>query len=258
MMAIHQETINPGNLHTTSCSVQEESNALEIVKTPKTFFRDFIVVASLILVLLLVMILYINPKLAAEYFSLSKVFSTYDSEEGQSSIRTMNTTNLLFYTFLSLVLSLLFKTVFHFAEERITIAWHFNGASFIGEIFQWIRLSIFILMFFFLKLVLVFWFTKLFNLREIVRTHIFNWTRITLLSISPVLVVTVAYYLILGQHISVYLVLFGIVWWVLSGLVIIIFSKVARRTGFSLFHIFSYLCATEIIPLLISIKLIYN
>ena len=257
-IGIHQKTISPGNLQTTFLVPVKGSNLEEVIKIPPSFFRDFVIVASIILALLLVVILYINPKLAAEYFSVSKVFSTYESDEGQSNIRTLNSTNLLFYAFFALTLALLFKIVFHFAEEKITTAWYFNGSSFIGEILQWIRLSFFILLFFLLKLFLVFCFTRLFNLREFVRTHIFNWTRITLLFVSPLLVISIAYYLLPGQRVSVYLVLFSLIWWMLAGLVIIIFSKVARRTSFSLFHIFSYLCATEIIPLLISIKLIYN
>lgn len=257
-VAVHQQNINPLSLHTFILSSEKTAPVTEPVLRPETYFRDFVIVSLVILLVLLVLMLYINPKLAADYFSVLRLFSRYESEESQMTNRTMNSANILFYFFTAMMLALLLKIVFHFGETEIVAAWYFNGASFGGEMVEWFQLSVMLLLFFLVKMILIFVFARLFDLREITRTHIFNWIKLMLLLVSPIMIFTLGYYLLLGQRVSVYLIMIDMLCWILIGMAIIIFSKVARRSSLTLFHIFSYLCATEIIPILISIKLIYN
>jgi hypothetical protein len=57
---------------------------------------------------------------------------------------------------------------------------------------------------------------------------------------------------------SVYAGFFWAITFVLIIWLIILFTRVARRLDYPMFHIISYLCATEIIPLLITVKLLYH
>jgi hypothetical protein len=108
------------------------------------------------------------------------------------------------------------------------------------------------------KVLLVYGSGKLFRLGDVWKTHLFNWTRFTLLTVGVTLLGVLLYYFGLGLKPGVYQAAFIGLIVLLALSVLILFSKVARRVEHSWFHIFSYLCATEIIPLLISIKVTYQ
>jgi hypothetical protein len=53
-------------------------------------------------------------------------------------------------------------------------------------------------------------------------------------------------------------ILLQIISWILIGWMFLIILKLSKRMNHSKFHLFSYICATELIPLLITIKVLYN
>src|SRR4051812_23599616 len=70
LIAVHQKNISSTTLKitietplaTTSISWQPENK-------PQTFFRDFVVIASMVLLVMLIVVTRLNPKLASDYFS---------------------------------------------------------------------------------------------------------------------------------------------------------------------------------------------
>jgi len=256
-IAIHQPGIHPQSL-STSVVAPRLASAETLEDKPETFFRDFMVVSVLLALGLFLTALYLNPKMASDYFTLTKLFSSFDREEIQVGAKVASSTNLLFIGLLCVELSLFLKLLFHFMGDSIWIAWFFNGASFWSEVYHWIRLMLVIFVMMFLKIAVVFGVGKIFQLGDVWKTHLFNWTRLNLLIVGVALTISLLYYFMRGINPSIYnamiILLIG-----LSGLsALVIFSKVARRASYSWFHIFSYLCATELIPLLISIKLTYE
>src|SRR5690606_18279278 len=101
------------------------------------------------------------------------------------------------------------------------------------------------------KALIIFSLTRLFDMRGMTRFHFFNWIRLLLVAIGAATVVLFMYYISHGDDPGYYVVFLSVVIAVLVAWIVVAFFKLSGRTGHSIFHLFSYLCATEIIPLII-------
>ena len=260
LVGVYQKNINPANLQTqlvTRSGHSAERPSLELRK-PVTYFRDFVIIGSLFLLILFTAILRMNFKLTSDYFSVIKIFTGQESEDIQVYTRIGSGSNIVFYVFCCLLLSFYLIVIFHFVPGRFTMAWLFHTTTFQGALRGWIWLAVILFAVFMLKVALIYSMARLFGLSEIFGLHVFNWIRLMLTNGGLLTAILVVYHVSRGLNENVYSALFWCLAWVLIGWTVILFPKVVRRSGFSLFHIFSYLCLTEIIPLLISIKLLYN
>lgn len=71
---------------------------------PINTIRNFVLIASVIVLVLLIFIIKLNPKLASDYFSVTKIFSLRESEDSQVYTRVTSSSNFLFYGFSSLTI----------------------------------------------------------------------------------------------------------------------------------------------------------
>ena len=259
LVAIHKEKINAKNLRTQIVSQTNAASNIEAAQIPRpeTYFRDFVIVGTIVLLILLIVMNQLT-KLNLSYFSVKRLFSSSEADEAQLHPRITSGSNVLYCIFCSLILSFYLNIIFHFTADRFDIAWTYASSSFSSAFWQWIKLSMIVLLVLVIKIVLVFAMSRLFALRELFGFQILNWIKILMVTFGIVNIILIVYFISRGTNPEVYIALFWAIVFVLSAWLVILFAKVARRAGHSLFHIFSYLCATEIIPLLISIKLLYH
>jgi hypothetical protein len=258
-IAVHQKNIETSGLRTTiETPVVLKTHSPVAEDKPSTFFRDFVVVASMLLLIMLVIVMRLNPKLASDYFSVSRIFSIREGDDSQIYMRITSSTNILFYIFCSLILSFYLMVVFHFLPPAYSVASYLKSQSFIATFLQWLFISLLILAVFFVKIILVYITSILFGSKEIVGIHFFNWVRLLLTFFGSLSVILFFYFILHGQSSTFHSVLLKLIAWCLTGWIVIIFLKLRRRSGYSMFHLFSYICATEIIPLLIIITVLYN
>lgn len=259
LVAVHQKNIETSNLRTTiETPVVLKTHSLLAEDKPSTFFRDFVVVASMLLLIMLVVVMRLNPKLASDYFSVSRIFSIREVDDSQIYMRITSSTNILFYIFCSLILSFYLMIIFRFLPPAYSVTSYVKAQSFISVFLQWLLISLLILAVFFVKIILVYITSILFGSKEIAGIHFFNWVRLLLNIFGSLSVILFFYFILHGQSSTFHTVLLKLIAWCLTGWIAIIFLKLRRRSGYSMFHLFSYICATEIIPLLIIITVLYN
>ena len=75
----------------------------------------------------------INPKLTSDYFSITKIFSTREGEDGQSSSRITSSINILFYAYCSLMLGYFLMIIFHYVPSQYAISGTFSGKYILGR-----------------------------------------------------------------------------------------------------------------------------
>lgn len=97
---------------------------------------------------------------------------------------------------------------------------------------------------------------SLFGIRDIAGFHFFNFTRLLFVSVGILTLVLSGYNLLHGQQQEVYDILLSILTWVIGGWVVLLFLKLTNRVTYAVFHLFSYICATEIIPFLLVVKVL--
>jgi len=220
------------------------------------YFLNFSILAALFLFAYFIALLNANPKLTLDYFNIAKIFSVQEREDDLLNSRVTASVNLLFYLFGSLFTALILLIIFHFGESLIPVARYFKIHSLAEGFFQWIKLSTLISALLFFKLLLIYFISFVFHLKDTPSVHFFNYMRVLLLIFTLVAMGCTFYFMIHGQRPAFYL---GLLWmsviiFILGDLMI--YFKLLVKASFSGFHLFSYLCITEIIPLVILIRIL--
>lgn len=256
-IAIHSErTITRDNLVTQLVSrvlYQTRSNE-EIYLKARTTFRDFAITAILVLIIFLVSIIRLNPGLSSDYFSIRKIFSKRESEDDHYYYRVTSGT-ILFYVFTSLLLALYLMIVSRFTDAALGIR-GLSEASYGMLIFSWLKISVYVLLFLFTKITVIYLISLLFGIREVAGYHFFNFVRILLVTIGLFSIVLLIYFILHGQHVGFYSFLYAAIPWILGGWILLGFLKLTSRVQHTAFHLFSYICATELIPFFIIIEVL--
>ncbi len=256
IVSLYQRNINPRDL--TTQIVSSAPGVIDDISRPDTFFKDFVILAGLLIMVLCVATLRLNPKLAADYFALRRIFSTREVDDAQSNARLTNGANVQFYVLCSLLIGFYLLIIFQYLPSPYRAPMDFVATGFWSAFWHWMRLSVFILAIFFLKLLLIFSLTRLFDMRGLTRVHFFNWVRLMLIVLGLCAAILFAYFILRGDDPDVYEVFLTLVIGILVAWHFIVFLKLNGRSEHSMFHLFSYICATELIPLLITIKVLFH
>lgn len=243
-------------LKTEIVSKEQKLNELDNPLRPSNPFTDFAIIASFLLIIFFVSLLRTNPRLTADYFNFVRLFSIQEREDALLNSRVSSSVNMLYYGFSSLLAGLLLLAIFHFGSDQIPFAENFV-INYAGDAFyQWIKLSLFIAILLILKLMLLWVLTRLFDVREATAIQFYNYIRLSLFIFVMAAVVCVCYFVFKIQNPEAYSFLLGAIIFLMIFWVILIGLKLLRRTSFRFFHLFSYLCASEIIPLVILVKVL--
>ena len=258
LFGVYATHIYPENLKVSlvTAGVRPAGGLEELVR-PRTFFHDFVVSGIILLFILFIVVTQLT-KVPIAFFFTRRMFSAHESEEVQLYTRIASTTNILFYVFTSLVIAFYLMIIFRATGDRYVLGLANQAETYFGTVLKWGRLSSILLIMFFLKIGLVTLMSRTFGMWEFVGFQVVNWMRLMLVSFGILTLVEVVYFLSGGKSGAFYTAFMWGFLVVLIAWVILFFAKVARRPGISLFHIFSYLCATEVLPLLISVKLLFH
>ena len=225
---------------------------------PPTFFRDYSIIASSVLLLFFLFLFRTNPQLTFDYFSFAKIFSVQERNENLLASRITSSENLLFYGFCAMLTGFLLSAVLYFAGFYFHLTKFYGIASLGGAFGAWLKLSLFVLALLAAKLIIVLTFSSLFSFRETVSFQFFNFLRFVLFTAVVMAILSLSYFIFKGEQATFYqrLIILALVLLSLGSVMVLI--KLLARAPFSFFHLFSYLCGSEIIPLMILIKVLLN
>ncbi|WP_160118586.1 DUF4271 domain-containing protein [Chryseotalea sanaruensis] len=222
-------------------------------KRPSAFLTNFVLIGASIILLLLILIVKLNPKLASDYFSVSKIFSMRESEDNIVYTRITSSGNFLFFGFSSLTIAFFLLLLFVHLPDKLLI----KPDSLPDLMRDWLLLSLLVILIFSVKMLTIYLFATLFQLRDVAGMQFFNWTRLFFLFVGfsvSLLTISILTRTAGPGWINFFYMATGsvLVMWI-----VLAFFKIAAKARISPFHLFSYLCATEIIPSLIILKILY-
>ncbi|MBX2899471.1 MAG: DUF4271 domain-containing protein [Cyclobacteriaceae bacterium] len=226
---------------------EDASNPLR----PPTYFHNFTIVAVLLVFIFLVSLYRASPSLMFDYLNVIKLFSAQERDDASSTGRIGASINLIFFAVISFLVGLLVLILFKYSGDRFYLATLIEPATTAGAFAAWLTLAAGVFVILLLRLVLIFLCSSLFGLRDTVRFHFFHFVRF-LFIVSLLTGVTLVVYFMMGVATpSGYATLFLMA--CISSLAgsAFLFIKLLGRTSLPVFHLFSYLCASEIIPLII-------
>ena len=228
----------------------------KLIPRKGNFFLDFALITTLMVSMYLAFLMGTHPRLTFDYLNASKLFSVQEREGNLLANRVTSRVNLLFYLFCSLFCSLTLLVVFHLTHDLVPFAHQFPIRSTREGFFQWIKLSAMIASLLIVKMIIVFIFSRLFKVKDAAAIQYFHFIRALILAAGLITVISLMNFIFKGPAGGLHFILLR------TGAAVLVLSagmmylKLLGLTRYHFFHLFSYLCASEIIPLVILLKVL--
>ena len=186
-------------------------------------------------------LLKIWPQTIRAYFNIQQVFSVRNTAESLVSIRTTAFNNIFVYVFLSLLV-VGNLVAFQLIEPTLTAQ------------MKWLVILFLMLM---LKIVLVNFLARVFKISEFASVQFYNFIRLLVVFFSASSVFLLCFFMIDEKAIEWrwYFMIVFLVTLLLFQMVTAV--KLFKRSSYTAFHLFSYLCFSEIIPATVLLKLFF-
>lgn len=243
----------PGGIDrlTTTWMNYQQTGLYDNPLRPSRSFNNFILIAVTLLVIFFTALLRSNPQLTTDYLNFVKLFSFKRRDDSQFVLRITSSVNLLFYFFCSLLASLAIIVAVHFSNE-MSFTFQTTYSSVTSYFGVWLILTVVVVAVLMTKLFVASGVSLLFGWRDTAGFQFFNFIRGLVVALSLTGVISM-----LGFSLRInvdYYFLVKCFFVMLAAIAILMFFKLLNRESTSAFHLFSYLCATEIFPLLILTK----
>ncbi|HMJ69208.1 MAG TPA: DUF4271 domain-containing protein [Cyclobacteriaceae bacterium] len=223
----------------------------------KNYLRDFSVLGVFILFLGFLVMLRFNRRLLFDYFDITKLFSLQERDESLVAGRITSRFSILIYVYLSAWCAYLFLITFQHVEENWIIINDFTIRG-VGDAFwKWGQLTVAIGVILFIKVSIVLSLAIIFRLREGGSVQVLNYFRLISFLLMVLSVILVFYFVLTTKSPSYYQGLIILTAWIMVGWGILIFLKLLNKSTYSVFHLFSYLCASEFFPMIILFKSLF-
>ncbi|MEQ8244934.1 DUF4271 domain-containing protein [Fulvivirga sp.] len=263
-LSIYSKTLNPYLLSTGAYRVINGNlDPLKddvVVVNPRSSdaFFNFLISSLVVLGIFFAILMNRFPKVMSEYFRLSRAISPRELDENLLKSRPLVASNMFVYAFLSLVIAFNVLGLVNIsgALPQMEI---FHPSSFGQAILSWLQISVLVFGAIFLKLIVVGYFASLYSLQGFINSHFYNFTRL-LLMIACFVLLLITFFQLGGFHLdaATYYNMYIAAIFSLTLLSVIIYLKLLSSAPFKNLHLFSYLCATELIPFVIILSLGIN
>jgi len=223
-----------------------------------TDFNDFVILSALLLFGFFVILFRSNTRLTTDYLNLAKIFSIQEREEAIVTGRIGSSVNILFFVFISLLCGLLLMIIFHWGPPVLHFSSKVSIRSTADAFIGWLLFSIIIFSVLITKLLLIWLMSALFGFKGVVRFQFFNFIRSLYVASVLMGVALLGYFMLEIEKADFFYFLLASAGGFMILSAFFLYFKLMSRTSSSVFHLFSYLCGSEIIPLMVLIKVLLN
>lgn len=223
----------------------------------KNHLRDFSVLGVFILAAGMLMMLRFNRRLLFDYFDITRLFSLQERDESLVAGRITSRFSVLIYVYLSLWCGFLFLITFQHVERNWIIIGDFTVRSVADGFLKWGQLSLAVGLILFIKVSIVLSLSIIFRLREGGSIQVLNYFRLISFLLMVLSIILVFYFVLTTKSPSYYQALISLTAWIMAGWAVLIFLKLLNKSPYSVFHLFSYLCASEFFPIIILFKSLF-
>jgi hypothetical protein len=218
---------------------------------------NFCLLAFFILALFFVGLVRSNPRLTLDYFNVARLFTVQERDESLVMSRIMSSFSILVYCFIVLWASFLLLVIAHFAGT-LWIVVNDTAIHGVGDAFlKWGRVAMILFAAVFAKTLLVLLLSRIFNIREGAAIQLLNFFRLLAAMVMILSIILVLFFVFETVSPSYYFTLINLVTWIFGLWAVLIFIKLLSKSPFTLFHLISYLCASEFFPIIIVLRVLF-
>ncbi|MEJ0034054.1 MAG: DUF4271 domain-containing protein [Bacteroidota bacterium] len=223
----------------------------------KNHLRDFSTLGVIILVMGFLVMLRFNRRMLFDYFDFTKLLSLQERDESLVAGRITSRFSILIYLFLSAWCAYLFLITFQHVGENWIIIGDFTIRSVGDGFLKWGQLTLVVGLILFIKVSIVLSLSIVFRLREGGSIQVLNYFRLISFLLMILSIILVFYFILTTKSPHYYENLIVITAWIMAGWGVLIFLKLLNKSTYSVFHLFSYLCASEFFPMIILFKSLF-
>jgi len=223
----------------------------------KNYLRDFSTLGVIILFVGFLVMLRFNRRMLFDYFDFTKLLSLQERDESLVAGRITSRFSILIYIYLSAWCAYLFLITFQHIGENWLIIGDFSIKSVGDGFLKWGQLTVVIALILFIKVSIVLSLSIVFRLREGGSIQVLNYFRLINFLLMILSIILVFYFILNTKNPHYYENLIAITAWIMVGWGVLIFLKLLNKSSYSIFHLFSYLCASEFFPMIILFKSLF-
>ena len=231
-------------------------NFLSVRWRPQSVFYNFFILAALGVLAALALLRNSFPRVFASYYSLSDTLSTRHPINDAFSYKLGGTGQLGFIIAYCLIFSFLLISLFHVVGQEATLGWMLDNGSAGAYVWSWLKLALLLFILQLVKYGLLQIASGLFGI-DVAANHFFDYLRFSQLVITFLLAVVLVLYLGMpGWTASGGQILLNLILLLALLRITYLFYKLTAAGERRKTYLFSYLCVTEILPLLVGLKLL--
>jgi hypothetical protein len=223
----------------------------------KNHLRDFSILGVFILTLGFLFMLRYNRKMLFDYFDITKLLSLQERDESLVAGRITSTFSMLIYLYLSAWAAFLLLITFQHVGKDWIIITDFSIASVSDAFLKWGQFTLVVGLILFIKVSIVLSLSIIFRLREGGSIQVLNYFRLISFLLMILSLILVTYFMLTTKSPQYYQNLILLSGWIMAGWGVLIFLKLLNKSPYSVFHLFSYLCASEFFPMIILFKSLF-
>ncbi len=254
MFTLYAPALEPRSIRTHVVKIAEgplsrSGNVPLTFRKEKNSFSDFFTIALVFLLMFTAVLYHYFPRTFSEYFRIRRAFSFRETDENLLKSRPISQENFFFYLFFCLLVALVLLSVAHLGEISPSLSGVVFFQNVGSGIWTWTKLVFIVFSWLVVKFILINNMTWMFHLGSFNNNHFYNYIRINLIMLLVILIITtISYFSFQTVSSGYYQTVFYLLLVFMGLRVLVIYLKLMNAGGFKYLHLFSYLCATELIP----------
>jgi hypothetical protein len=249
---LHPYTIHTGIYRVTDSLTASRIRSEQVIieSNESSELRNVLIVSFVVIILFVAVLYFYYPRLTQEFFKLQRAVSFRELDENLMKTRPLSIINIFYYLLESMLSAWVLFVLIQYADYDLRFRFfHFSG--FWNGLFIWVQMAGVIFVLLFLKYILVWMFIKLFRLSGFFVNHFYNYIRLGLLIYAFLALLIFAMVFTFGYTgVEFYRGWIIVLLVMIAARSVLIFFKLMNESSHTILHLFSYLCATELIPLL--------
>ena len=261
-MTLYQKELN---LNTATISIVRKvgnsvlndhtAEGIAIVSREFSSFKNYYIVGLLLILALFAMLKATYPRAFGEFYSVSRAFSMRWREDSVIAGKPVSGASFLFLLMYCLVMAFVIQAFLHETGNAIA---QFNidiYEGFTASLFSWFGLALLVFFAMVIKLLIIWVASNLLGFKDMVSVHFFDYMRISQILLFLLLIAATLSVLSYNDFLESSNNLMGYVFgFTVLLTVILLFFKLLSTPVYRNMYLISYLCTTEILPLIIGVK----
>lgn len=241
-------------------ALERFQSSAEIFATPLkkgNEFAQFFIISSILILILFTTLKNLYPRLSTDFFSVTRTVSSRNLDEVVFKLRFTEKYNLWMIGFHAIIFSFLLLSLGHLTGG-LFIPYMDIPSTLAGSFVKWFVLAIMLAVLITSQSVLLSIFNGVFGF-DFRSIHFYNHLRYSaIIGGVFLLLLVILYQGFKIENAGFYTTLVYIATALLALRLFFVFQKLMSSRSNTILHLFSYLCATELIPLVIVIKVLFR